>query len=158
MDAPVGLGVEPRKKTLQPAGASRPPVEGIEPRPQPGVRHGPLEDPVAQRPEVEAAAPHHQRDRPAAPDVPYRRSREVRVAPGGTRIVGVERVEEVVRHPRAQLRRGFPGTDIQFPVDLEGVAGDDLDGKRERLRHRYREFRLPAGGRSHERQDQRRVR
>ena len=67
VDAAVRLGVEAGQQPREPAVAAGAAVEPVEALPQARVGRRPLEDAVAQRPEVETAPSHHQGDGAAAP-------------------------------------------------------------------------------------------
>ena len=147
-----GRGIEALEQPVEPrvAEAGRDPLQA---GPQRLVAGRSFEQPLQQRPQVEAGPPRHDRKPPARPDPRDRRARQARVVGGGEAGVRLDDVDQVVRHARPLRGRRLGAADVEPAVDLEAVAGDDL--ARVLAGEAQRERALAGGGRSDDR-DQRR--
>ena len=79
--------------------------------------------------DVEAGAADDHRARSASFDVDDCGTRTVSESVGVEDLVWVNYVKQVVRRAFSFGERGFGCSDVQAPVDLSGVGGDDFNGR-----------------------------
>jgi hypothetical protein len=100
---------------------------GIEFSPDRGVGLGQGVDAGDERPVVEhRAADDERRFLPLENGLDCRK-RVVPPAAGRIALVGVDEVDEVMRHPRAQRRAGLGGADVHAAIHQRRVHGHDLE-------------------------------
>ena len=107
--------------------------------------------PFEQRAQVEAAAAHQNRQRPARFDLFHRHRRASRERPGRERLVRLDDVDQVVANPAPLSRSGLRRADRESPIGLQGVGADQLDGEPPSGKvggQRHRERALAGGGRT----------
>jgi len=99
---------------------TRPPLlANAQPVAQPLVPLGPGEEPVHQRPQIEARAAAHDRQSAASGDLRRRIPPRARELARREQSVGFQNVDQVMRNPPPLVRAEFGGADIEMAVHLE---------------------------------------
>lgn len=91
-----------------------------------GIARRSRADPLEERPQVEAASAHDERQPAARLDLVDGLAGPPRELPGRVSLMGLQDVDQVVRDPRPLLRPRLGRADVEPPVGLERIGADDL--------------------------------